>query len=304
MNRSLKPLRDIFITARHELADAVRSRQAAVVLILYMGAALLACNGFITALHRIEIQLSKTLGLPPTSTPGTVMNTLWKSDSFRRMIRNLVGSREILEQLMSVHPMALVYGWLVFLFTPVLVMLTASPRISGELGSGSIKFALIRTSRIAWCLGKFIGQSLITIVALATGGFIAWCLMRLRLAGMDGFSVAQGMIVYSWKAWIYSLSFLGLALGISQITRSPHKATAIGFAVWAGVGVLGFVSSHCTAEPWINVCQAVQMLAPMGHKLDLWRTDLPHQLQAAAFLTGLAFAYMFAGYTFLARKDL
>jgi ABC-type transport system involved in multi-copper enzyme maturation permease subunit len=301
---TLKLIRDILVVARHELADAVKSRRAAVVLILYLAAAMLTCNGFISALHKIEMQLSKALGLPAASTPGTVMNVLWKSDTFRKMMKGLIGSQDVVDQLMSVHPMALVYGWLVFLFTPVLVVLAASPRISEELGSGSIKFVLLRTSRPAWCVGKFIGQALMTIVALTISAFGAWCLMRWRLAGMEGAGVAQGMVVYSWKAWLYSLSFLGLALGVSQLTRSANKAMALGFGVWMGVSVLGVASSHLMRGGWEPLWQAVHMLVPLGHRLDLWRTDVAHVVQSGAFLVALGFVYMFAGHAFLARRDL
>lgn len=300
----LKLMRDILIVARHELSDAVKSRRAAVILILYVSGAMLACNGFITVLHKIEVELSQALGLPVSSTPGTVINTLWKSDQFRRMMKELIGSNDVVEQLMSVHPMALVYGWLVFSLTPVLVILTASPRISEELGSGSIRFVFLRTSRSAWCVGKFIGQALMTIMALTLSAFATWCLITYRLSGMDDLAVARGMIVYSWKGWLYSLSFLGLALGISQLTRSPNKAMALGLGGWLGVTVLGMISGHMMHGRWENLWQAVNMLVPMGHKLDLWRIDPAHQLQSAVFLIALGFVYMFTGHAFLARRDL
>ena len=300
----MKLVRDIFLVARHELADSVKSRRAAVVLILYVSVALLACNGFITVLHRIEVELSKTLGLPEASEPGTVINTLWQSKQFRRMMKELVGSREVVEQLMSVHPMALIYGWLVFSLTPPLVMLTASPRISEELGSGSIKYVFLRTSRSAWCVGKFIGQGLMTVVALTLSASATWCLVRYRLTGMEGLAAAQGMIVYSWKGWLYSLSFLGLALGVSQLTRSPNRAMAVGFGAWMGVTILGVMSHNLTDGSWGPLWQGVNMLVPMGHRLDLWRVDIAHQLESAAFLVALGFVYMFTGHAFLARRDL
>jgi len=290
--------------ARYELSDAVKSRRAAVVLVLYVAGAMLVCNGFITTLHRIEVELSKALGLPAASAPGTVVNTLWKSDQFCKMMSKLIGSPDVAEQLMSIHPMALVYGWLVFSFTPLLVMLTASSRISEELESGSIRFVSLRTSRAAWCVGKYAGQALMTIVALTLSAFAAWCLITYRLSGMDDLAVAQGMIVYSWKGWLYSLSFVGLALGISQLTRSPNKAMALGFGAWLGVTVLGAASSHMMRGNWENFWQAVNMLVPMGHRLDLWHTDAAHQLQSVAFLVALGFVYMFTGHAFLARKDL
>jgi len=300
----MKLVRDIFIVARYELSDAVKSRRAAVVLLLYVVGAMLTCNGFISVLRRIEVELCKVLSLPPSSSPGAVVSVLWKSRQFSRMMRELIGDRQVVEQLMSVHPMALVYGWLIFAFTPILVMLTTSTRISEELESGSVRFVLLRTSQPAWCVGKFFGQALTIIVALMFSALGSWCLTRFRLTGMNNFAVAQGMIIYSWKAWLYSLAFIGMALGVSQLTRSPNKAMALGFGAWMAVTVLGIMSKHFVGDGWKQIWQAVHMLVPIGHRLDLWRVDLVHQVQSVAFLVCLGFVYMFAGHAFLSKRDL
>lgn len=300
----MKWIRDIVIVARHELSDAVSSRRAALVLILYVAGALLVCNGFISALHKIEIELSKLLALPPSALPGSVMNALWTSEQFRTMMIQLVGEKAVVSQLMEVHPMALVYGWLAFTFTPLLVMLISSPRISEELGSGSIRFVLARTSRPAWCLGKYVGQVLMVLVALTLSGLAAWCLMRFRLLGMDNLAVAQGMVIYSWKAWIYSLAFMGLALGISQVTSSQNRAMCVGFAAWIAISVLGLAARHLAGGGVRQIWHAIRLLLPMGHRLDLWRVDLAHQLPAAAFLLALGLLYLFIGHAVLSRRDL
>lgn len=300
----MKFLRDVLIVARNELTDAVRSRRAVLVLVLYLAGAMLACNGFISALHKIEVELCKMLALPASTMPGSVMNTLWKSEPFRRMMRELIHDREVVAQLVTVHPMAIVYGWLIFTFTPVLVILTAAPRISEELGSGSIRFALLRTSRAAWCIGKYVGQALMIVVALTLCALGAWCLSKFRLMGMNDLSVAWGMVVYSWKAWLYSLAFLGLALGVSQVTRSQNKAMAMGFAAWIGVSALGLMANQFAGEGWKQIWHAVRVLVPLGHRLDLWRMDAAHVVQSALFLLTLGFAYLFAGHAWLARKDL
>ena len=88
-------LRSILIVARYELADAIRTRRVIVLLILYLAGAMLACNGFITVLHKLEAQLVESLSLSPTSSAGAVTEALWKSTPFRRMITRLVGSKQV-----------------------------------------------------------------------------------------------------------------------------------------------------------------------------------------------------------------
>jgi ABC-type transport system involved in multi-copper enzyme maturation permease subunit len=299
-----KFFRDVFVIARNELADSVRSRRAIVVLILFVFGSLLVCNGFVSALHKIEGQLAEMLMLPKAQTPGAVMDSLWQSRHFQRMVKDLLGDRDIATQLMSVHPMALIYGWLAFAFSPVLVMLTASPRIAEELGSGSIRFVMLRTSRGAWCLGKYVGQALMLILALTLSALACWCLMRFRLMGMNSLVVAQGMVIYSWKAWLYSIAYLGLALGISQTTRSQNKAMAMGFGAWMLFAILGVASKHLAGDGWRQLWHGVNMILPYGHRLDLWRLDMVHQVEAATFLITLGVVYLFIGHAFLVRRDV
>lgn len=300
----MKFWRDILTVARHELSDSIRSRKAVVMLILYVAGSLLVCNGIVSGIHRAEAEISRTLGLAPSATTGTVIDNLWKSHHFQRIVRDMIGDRELAEQLISVHPMAIVYGLLAFAFTPVLVILLASPRISEELNSGSIRFALMRTSKWSWCLGKYLGQGFMTILALTLSAIATWCLLRFRIMGMDSFSAAQGMMIYAWKAWLFSLGYLGLALGISQLTHSPNKAMASGFGAWILFAVLGVMSKTWTGEGWRQIWRGIHLALPSGHRMDLWRADPAHQLPAALFIFCLSLMYMAAGHIFLDRKDL
>ena len=194
--------RSVWVTARNELSDAVRSRRVAVILVLYLGGSVLACNGFVTILRKLETQLSETLNLPQATTTGAVADALWRSEFFGHMITNLVGDREVAMQLLSVPPFALVFAWLVLTFTPGLVMLSAAARISTEVDSGSVRFVLVRIPRAAWCLGKFAGQCFQVLLAIALSAIGAWCVARLRLTGMSQPALISAMIVYGWKAWV------------------------------------------------------------------------------------------------------
>lgn len=300
----MKNARDILIIARHEMSDAVRSRRAVIILLLYVAVILLSCNGIVSSLRRAEAQISKTLGLPPSAEAGTVIDNLWKSNSFRSTVRELIGDKELAEQLISVHPMAIVFGLLAFTLTPVFSVLIASPRIAEERASGSIRLALMRTSRGAWCLGKYIGQALMTLAALTLSAMCAWILLRLRVAGMNDLAVARGMIIFAWKAWVYALAFLGLALGISQVTSSPNKAMALGFAGWIALAVLAVMGDAWAGEGWAQGWHGVWMLVPGGHRLDLWRRDAAHNVPAVVFLVSLGLAYLSIGHAGLSRKDL
>lgn len=300
----MKAWRSIRIVAGYELSDAIRSRRAVVVLLLYLLGAMAACNGFITVLHKLEVQLAEMLALPASAQVGTVVDALWKSPRFQRMIVHLVGNRDVAMELLSVPPFALLYGWLAFTFTPVLVMLTTPSRIAEEIGTGSARFVLVRTSRFRWCLGKFAGQSLLVLLALLLSAAGAWAVARLRMQGMDGPAAAGGILFYALRAWIYSLAFVGLALSLSLATRSGNLAVVLGLLAWLGLTVLSHAARNRAGEGLGILWELAERLTPQGHRLDLWRPRAVHVLPAGVFVCMLGVGYMLSGYLCFRRKDL
>lgn len=298
-------LRDIWVIGRYELSEAVRSRRAVVLLVLFVAGGMLACNSVVSSIHKAESEIAEALGLPTSSSAGIVTDALWKHKVFRRIMSRVIGDRQVAMELLSVPPMAMVFAFLAFTFTPLLVMLTTSSRISEEIGTGSVRYVAVRTSRLAWIFGKFLGQSFMLIVALMLSAAGAWCIFRFRLADMDILAMSQAMVVYAWKVWLYSLAFVGLAIGVSQVTRSANKAMCLGYLIWFGLTVLSImghtrINHGAAGQAW----QLVLMLIPMGHRMDMWRLDIAHQVQGAFFLISLGMMYMMAGYAFLSRKDI
>jgi ABC-type transport system involved in multi-copper enzyme maturation permease subunit len=293
----------LVMLTRFELADSIRSRRAAVVLLLYLAAAILSTNAFITALQKLEVQLGEILQTGSGS-PGAMADALWKSARFRHMIGALVGDNTVSESLMSVPPIALLFGFLAFFYTPFFVLLTASPRVAGDIWTGAARFVLFRTSRAAWVLGKVLGQAALVLLALTLSAAGAWCLARFRLEGMDGAAAARGMAIMAGKAWIFSLPFLGLAIGISQLVRSPNTANALGFLAWLGTGVLALTAKHFAGDGLRAGWDLVLMLVPQGYQLDLWRMDFASVATATVFLAALGAAYLAAGFAVFSRRDL
>ncbi|OVE75678.1 hypothetical protein BVX97_03845 [bacterium E08(2017)] len=297
-------LRDMWVVGRNELAESVRSRRALVVLILYLAGSVLTCNIIVSVIHKAENSISKALQLPPSTSAGVVTDALWEHRPFRHAMVEVIGDRRVAMELFEVPPMAMIFSALAFFFTPMLVMLTSSTRISEELSTGSIRFVAVRTSRAAWCLGKYIGQALVLVVVLQLAAIGAWCVFRLRLADLDSLAMAQAMAVYAWKVWLYSLAYIGLALGVSQMTKSPNKAMSVGFLIWFVMAIVQSIASWQLKDDGSSLWMFADMLTPMGHSLDMWRLDTAHQLQGAFFLLALGFSYFFGGYLFFARKDI
>jgi len=298
------PAQTVWSIARHELADSVRSRRVIVLVLLYVAGSMAATLFFVTVLQKIEVQLAESLGVQAAAGTGTVTATLWKSDAFRRMLTGLAGNRELAETLLDIPPLALFFGWLSFAFTPALVMLTSTARITEELWSGSARFVLFRASRLHWCLGKFAGQAIQLLGALLLSAAGAWLVGLLRMKSFEPASTAWAMVLFSSRAWVYSLAFLGLALAVSQWCAAPNLALALGFLAMIALAIVGGVAEHFAGDGWRRLWDVVLALTPNGHKTDLWWGDAAHLLPACIFLVCLAFAYLAAGYARFVRRDV
>lgn len=300
------PFRSAMTVAGHELADSIKSRRAIVLLILYFAGSIAGTLIFIKVLHGVETQVVKAMGLDPSRNPGGVTATLWESSAFREIIVHLTGNREVAEELLRIPPLALFYAWLSFSFAPLLVILTAAPRIAEEVWSGSVRFVLFRTSRGAWCMGKFVGQACQLFIALLLSAAGAWIVGILRTEHFAAVPSALYMLSFALKAWVFALAFLGLATGISQFFSSPTIASAVSFITLIALSILAGLSSHFANPNTIGgrIWDLVNLIIPSGHKLDLWRTDPAHVLPAVIFLTALSFAYLLIGQSCFSRRDL
>jgi ABC-type transport system involved in multi-copper enzyme maturation permease subunit len=290
--------------ARHELADSVRSRRVIVLSLLYVAGSMAATMLFVAILQKVERQVAQSLGVSAAAGAGNVTATLWKSDGFRSVLINLAGSDSLARTLLDVPPLALFYGWLSFTFTPALVMLTSSARIAEEVWSGSARFVLFRASRLHWCLGKFIGQAVQILGALLLSAAGAWLVGLIRMKSFEPAGTAGAMLGYALLAWVYSLTFLGLALAVSQWCSAPNLALAFGFLAMIVLAVVAGVSNHFAGEGWRRVLDLGYVLTPDGHSKALWWRDAAHLLPACVFLGSLAFVYFAAGYARFARRDL
>jgi ABC-type transport system involved in multi-copper enzyme maturation permease subunit len=300
----LRVLRNILRVALYELSDAVRSKRFAVVLVLYVLGSGAACFVLISILHKVEIELAGMLGLSASASPGAVADALWNSDTFRRMATHLVGDKAVAKELLSIPPLALVYGWLAFTFTPILVMLSCPSRIAEEVTLGSARFSLVRVSRTEWCVGKYIGQALEIIVPLMLSAVSAWVVASFRLQSMAGGNVIWSMIVYGWRVWFYCLAFVGIGLGVSQVCRSANQATAFSLIVWVLLAVLRGLSGLWQGDGWRRIWHVIPMMTPAGHKLDLWRLSYVNVVPAALYVVTIGLVFFCIGHAIFLRRDI
>ena len=297
-------LRDVLIVAGQELAESIRTRRAILLLILFCGGTVAGTWAFTSFLRTVEMQLVDALGLDAGATGGATA-ALWKSPFFRRVMINMAGHNIALaEALLQFTPLGLFFGWLAMSFGPWLVVLSSSGRMAEEIGSGSARFVLCRTTRLAWAFGKFLGQAAQLLVALLLSGLAAWLTGLARFEAFSGAAVLRDVLLFAPKAWVYGLAFLGLVTAISMCCRSPGVANTLGVAAFLAITAIYHAARHYAGDGWRRIFDAVQVMLPNGHYFDLMRPDWDHALPAALFLLALGLGYLFLGYARLMHQDL
>ncbi|MBP7275074.1 MAG: ABC transporter permease subunit [Kiritimatiellae bacterium] len=297
------PARAWLCITLNELADAVRSRRAGVVLLLYIAIAALSMNVFLSGLQRIETQLAETLRISASSTPGAVTRSLWQSERFRRMVGAAVRDDRLVKDLFGTPPEVLVHGALSFFYTPLLVMLLTAHRIAEERAGGSARYVLFRASRWVWVLGKTGGQALLLLASLLAGAVAAWTIARFRMSDLQGWGTMAGMIQWSLRSWVFALGFLGLSLGISQLTRNPGLASALGVLSLMVLSILNTLAEHFSGPGVRQLWELGRVLSPYPWRTDLWRSSPAEFWPAVLMVVGLGLCYVLAGYAAWRRRD-
>lgn len=299
----MKSLFRIGQVAFAECAGAVRSRRALVILVLYLLSAVFCMMGTITMLGKMEAELATVLQLPESEKTGVVSVTLWKSKPFQRMIKAGVKNDLVYNDIAGRHPAELVYAWFAFMCAPLLAVLVAGNRVADDLRSGAVRYSLVRVTRLEWTFGKYAGQVLMVALALAASAVGAWLVAVFRLSGVGLFDLLPAMFGWGFRAGLYALAWLGLALGVSHVTRSGSRATALGLlavalcAAWPGI--LKFVDWRLGC-PWLYHFDAI---VPASAELSLWRRGFVPLFTGGAHLLALGLAYLMLGHAIFVRRD-
>lgn len=291
--------------ACYEWFDALRSRRALVVLLLYMTAAVCTMNWSINILHKMETELSTLLQLPKSDRTGVVSTALWKSKPFQNMMKQVTQNDLVLQDITGKHPVELIYAWFAFFYAPLLVVLVAGNRIAEDLGSGAVRYVIFRTSRASWSMGKFIGQALMIGLALVLSGFGAYAVAKYRLAGSGTPDLFINILQWSLRAWVFSFPYLGLAMGLSHLTKSASKATVMGILAITVCFIVTVLLRHFTADTgWRSYLPYLGVLVPEDHKMYLWRNSLAPLVTGTVYLMTLGFCYLLAGYAVFRKRDV
>lgn len=300
----MRSLRDAWIVAAFDLGESLRSRKVLVFLVLYVAAAIASTLLFTEVLQDIEEELAETLLVARTDTPGSLTQAVMESPELLDVLSRLLRDRALASALVRLPPVALLYGWVTMTFAPAFVVLTSSDTIASEVSTGSVRFALARTDRGAWALGKLLGQAALLAVGVALGAAAAWITGWARLASFAPLDTALFMARYAATSYCFAFAHLGLALGVSQLTRSVPWSRALGLLALAALfAANGWLGRDEVMQAAPVLAGSIRTLLPAAHRLDLWRLELSAVLPAAVMLLALGVSFFALGHARFARRD-
>lgn len=286
-----------------EWADAVRSRRALMLLLLYLASAVCCMYGTISVLGRMEGELAQVLQLPESEKTGVVSATLWKSKPFQRMVRAGTRNDLVYNDIVGRHPAELVYAWFAFFCAPLLVVLVSGNRAADDLRSGAVRYAIQRCTRAEWTIGKYLGQATMIAFALGVSAVGAWLVAVFRLSGVGAGELLPSMFGWGFRAWLYSLGWIGVALGISLMCRSGIGATALGILAVVVLAILPVLLEFVGARTGLTWLENFDVLAPASAKDQLWQRGFAPLSVAAFHLLALGLFYLSLGHAVFRRRD-
>jgi ABC-type transport system involved in multi-copper enzyme maturation permease subunit len=300
----MRLLRDIALVAGFDLMESLRSWRALLLLLLFLAGSVFATLIFVEVLNEIEQVAANALRVPATSRPGALTASLRQSDELIHALTNLVGEEQLVRQILGMPVLAIFYGWVALTFTPALSTFVAGGSVASERASGSARFALGRTGRTAWAVGKLCGQALVLLVGLQIAALGVWVVGMIRTTGMPPVETAVWLARMGLRGWVYGLPWLGLSLGLSQLTRSVYVAwgLCIGGLIVGGA-LRGALNLPVVVELAPAFIEAARTLLPGTHELDLWRPALVDRAPAMGLLAAMGVVGFTLGHLRFLRAD-
>jgi hypothetical protein len=297
-------LRDIALVAGFDLMDSLRSRRALLLLLVFFAGSVSATLLFVEILSQIEAVAASALRVPATERPGALTESLRGSTELIEALTKMVGEEQLVRQILDLPVLALFYGWVALTFSPALSTFIAGGSVAGERASGSARFALGRTGRTAWAIGKLCGQALVLLVGLQVAALGVWLVGRVHTTGMPALDTALWLCRMGFRGWVYGLPWLGLAMGLSQLTRSVHVAWGLCIAgLILGGALRGILRLPRVAALAPTLAESLLQLLPGTHAMDLWRPELADRAPAVALLCAMGVVAFTLGHLRFLRVD-
>lgn len=299
----LRPLVDVALVARFELLRAVRTWRAVALVGAYLVATLGATWLVIQGIGSMEASMAEQLGVVATETPGAMLAELQRSEDLIDLLGDVFGDDALASHLARQPLLAVFAMWWGMGVAPFLAATAAAEAISIDLGTGALRFEATRTGRAELVAGRFVGQVVLLVAAVVVSWLGVWTLAATTMVQQDLVALAGALVWYGGRPVVVALPFVGLGVGLSQLTGSPALARVIALAVTTLSFLAYGVLSNTDHETLSILADATLPLFPQSWVTALWAGG-PDALVGTVVCTALAGVAVVAGFVGLSRRDL
>ena len=289
--------------AAAETRGALRSMRAVLMVALFVVAGGAMSYGAASLVAKTEVKVAEALQIKASGGGGAVTKALWKSKPFRAIVRAGVRNEAVFADITGRNPLEIIYAFIVFTLAPLLAAAVSANRIADDIGSGAVRYMLLRVRRAEWVAGKFLGQIALILPALAACAAVSHAMVAYRLPAAD--VSVWAFVEWSFAAWFVAIAWTGISLGVSQQVRSGAKATILAvlalaangaapklLALWNGVG------------GWRGAAAHLDWFFPAAHEAELWISSPVERALGALSLAALGAFWLAVGYSCRARRDM
>lgn len=287
-------LRDALRIARFELHESLRTRRALAVAVLFLLVALGLAIAYSAAVNETRRALGEEALLRGAANTAYEQMLLWLADHDGKAARFMA------EQ----PPAALFLVKIATWFVPVLVVLTSAEGIARDVGTRAARYTLMRTSRLAFALGKVLGQGLLILVVLGASALLFLMVAAARTEGFELLGSALGIARFAPFVASHALCFVALAALASQLTTRPAAARGLALLLTLAAALLLAVPALVYATSLPGAFGWVSWLSPFAHDEWAFQPDLLARVAGVGVYLAFAVGFFALGYLRLRSRDV
>lgn len=284
-------IRDVGVVILGELQESIRSRRFLVLMGLFVICAIGGTAIFAEIVLEFENNFALLMGSPLTEKPGVMLDELMRSAQGKRLVSKMVGDAEIAEQLVTAVPLALFYGWYLLALIPIGTALACTVTFAAPLANGSARYDLVRTTREAWCTGKFLGQYLLMLMGIFVGAFAVLVTGFFTFARFPVTTALVDLMTSCIMGTIVAVPYVAFAAAASLLFRNVAHAVGlclVVLAIFAFAARLHKIPKLQGTPEW--VWDALHSVLPKTYEMQLWGPASLSQLAAVFMLFAIGFA--------------
>jgi ABC-type transport system involved in multi-copper enzyme maturation permease subunit len=307
----VEALREIAIVARAEASRTFRSARIIVLFVLYAlfsGLVLLVVGAIANA---INAQVQERLN---QAGADAAQGEQMLAEIRRGFLGVLVNADPAMIEALGRIPLVVLIVFKVTLFfLPAYVALMGFDQVSGELGSKSIRYLVVRARRSSVLFGKFLAQAAVLLALVLAIDIAIFAYARATNEAFGWAAMLTTLLRFCLAAVVFSLAYLSLTTLCSTLFRSPAVSLVFNFialfVLWLlnAVGMAG-VSYEMTPdgmrEQVVSAIAHLRFLTPSHYSNGLLHPAFgPFAASAGAFVW-FAAIFLIAAWAVLRTRDL